>query len=56
MCIRPTLGSFGDKHNAGKQSTQVSFLSIIQIMKPNFLFSADLFKIAPSLMFRMETS
>jgi hypothetical protein len=34
---------------AAKQRSQVSFLSIIQIMKANFLFFRDLFKIAPSL-------
>jgi len=40
-----------------KQRTgQVSFFSIFQIITPNFLFSRDLYKMAPSLMFRMETS
>jgi len=40
-----------------KQRTgPVSFFSIFQIITANFLFSRELFKMAPSLMSWMETS
>lgn len=35
---------------------QISILSIFQIMKANFLFFVGLFRMAPSLMYRMDTS
>jgi len=48
--------STGSERAIWCRTGQVSFFSIFQIITPNFLFSRDLFKMAPSLMFRMETS